>query len=198
MLVLRAAQHKHKEREGLEYNRRAVFENRRESLHIWSLWSRQPFKKRFQWRRCEANFKAPLLTLTSLYFEGISSFVHRGRSKFSNQITFQRWNLNLIVWLMIRFQKRLEDSREVQEIEIDCWLLEVTAAIIRFLPNITKLIFLALISGQIISYDLREPINPLNLCGHYFSAVRFKKNVDWANNSCSVVKNKRSFLKLRR
>ena len=35
MLVLRAAQHKHKEREGLEYNRRAVFENRRESLHIW-------------------------------------------------------------------------------------------------------------------------------------------------------------------
>ena len=34
MLVLRAAQHKHKEREGLEYNRRAVFENRRESLHI--------------------------------------------------------------------------------------------------------------------------------------------------------------------
>ena len=29
-----AAQHKHKEREGLEYNRRAVFENRRESLHI--------------------------------------------------------------------------------------------------------------------------------------------------------------------
>ena len=36
MLVLRAAQHKHKEREGLEYNRRAVFENRRESLHIWS------------------------------------------------------------------------------------------------------------------------------------------------------------------
>ena len=30
-----AAQHKHKEREGLEYNRRAVFENRRESLHIW-------------------------------------------------------------------------------------------------------------------------------------------------------------------
>ena len=37
MLVLRAAQHKHKEREGLEYNRRAVFENRRESLHICSL-----------------------------------------------------------------------------------------------------------------------------------------------------------------
>ena len=31
-----AAQHKHKEREGLEYNRRAVFENRRESLHICS------------------------------------------------------------------------------------------------------------------------------------------------------------------
>ena len=30
-----AAQHKHKERERLEYNRRAVFENRRESLHIW-------------------------------------------------------------------------------------------------------------------------------------------------------------------
>ena len=29
-----AAQHKHKERERLEYNRRAVFENRRESLHI--------------------------------------------------------------------------------------------------------------------------------------------------------------------
>ena len=36
-----AAQHKHKEREGLEYNRRAVFENRRESLHIWPLSSRQ-------------------------------------------------------------------------------------------------------------------------------------------------------------
>ena len=36
MLVLRAAQHKHKEREGLEYNRRAVFENRWESLHIWA------------------------------------------------------------------------------------------------------------------------------------------------------------------
>ena len=30
-----AAQHKHKERERLEYNRRAVFENRWESLHIW-------------------------------------------------------------------------------------------------------------------------------------------------------------------
>ena len=29
-----AAQHKHRERERLEYNRRAVFENRRESLHI--------------------------------------------------------------------------------------------------------------------------------------------------------------------
>ena len=32
-----AAQHKYKERERLEYNRRAVFENRRESLHIWSV-----------------------------------------------------------------------------------------------------------------------------------------------------------------
>ena len=32
-----AAQHKHKERERLEYNRRAVFENRRESLHIWAI-----------------------------------------------------------------------------------------------------------------------------------------------------------------
>ena len=31
-----AAQHKLKERERLQYNRRAVFENRRESLHIWS------------------------------------------------------------------------------------------------------------------------------------------------------------------
>ena len=38
-----AAQHKHKEREGLEYNRRAVFENRRESLHIWYSLDETPF-----------------------------------------------------------------------------------------------------------------------------------------------------------
>ena len=57
MLVLRAAQHKHKEREGLEYNRRAVFENRRESLHIWwrttSYWYVESEKSIGNWKVLE-------------------------------------------------------------------------------------------------------------------------------------------------